>query len=222
MLALALETSVRHGSCALGKLGHGEPIQRQLSAQAPHLSLLMPEVAALFDELGASPRELGAVFVGTGPGSYTGLRVGISTALGLAVGPEPPALYGIPSPEALFFAALEEGQAGTWITDARRGTWYRARALRKAGQLELTTPPELVPSAELDPAPPGRLFTDTASKEPLEELLGPAAHFEVQEPSARALWQLGARYHKTGVEPTPPGALAPLYLRAFDAKVRAR
>jgi len=221
LLALALETSTRRASAALGVLGE-KPVAQALLGERPHLSGLLPMVAELFDTLRAAPRDLGAVFVGTGPGSYTGLRVGISTALGLAVGPAPPALYGIASPGALFFGALDEGESGAWITDARSGTWYIARARREAKALQITEAPRLVATADLAVLADERLFTDEASIEALRDLLPAPDALELREPIASDLWQLGAAGLEAGLPPTPPGQLAPLYLREFPAKVRAR
>jgi tRNA threonylcarbamoyl adenosine modification protein YeaZ len=223
MLTLALETSTRHASAALGETG-AEPLAAALTGERPHLSDLLPLVAELFERAGRTPRELGVVFVGIGPGSYTGLRVGISTALGLAVGPDPPDLFGVPSPEALFFGALEVGETGLWLSDARAGTWYRAKARREDTGLTIQAAPELIASAELVLPEDTRLFTDAPSLTTLaKQLSAPElADFEVREPLASDLFALGLARRAAGGAPTPPNQLAPLYLREFAAKVRTR
>lgn len=220
MLALALETSARGASVALqGPDG----VQRcgQLDDQRPHVSDLLPLAASLFREAGLAPQALTHVFVGVGPGSYTGLRVGVATALGLAVGPAPPLLFGIPSPEALLWTALREGEAGVWLSDARAGTWYRSAAVR-AGHFQVTTQPELVGDNAL--APSELLFTDAPSVERLVALLGDRqlAEPKVAAPKASDVLGLGLERLAAGLARSLPSELAPLYLREFAAKVRSR
>ena len=226
MLALALETSTRAASVALVWVpsdGAETHFAATLDGERPHVAELLPLAAGLFAAAGCSPRDLTHVFVGIGPGSYTGLRVGVSLTLGLAVGPEPPLLFGVPSPEALLWAQLAEGEAGHWLGDARAGTWYRSAA-RRAPRFEVTLAPSLIPDAEL--LPTGRLFTDADSAPRLVECLTRAGRAfappEVHAPHATDVLGLGRERLRAGLAPSAPSELAPLYLREFAAKVRVR
>lgn len=82
---LALDTATAIGSVAVfaqDRLLGSQQIRRQAS----HARLLMPMVESLLGHLSLRPTDLTAVGVSAGPGSYTGLRVGVSTAKGLCYG----------------------------------------------------------------------------------------------------------------------------------------
>ncbi len=155
---------------------------------------------------------LDAVFVGTGPGSYTGLRVGIATALGLAraTGAR---LIGIPSFEALAFAQLAPGQEGTVLLDARGGRIYHARYRRTAADLEVLDPPSAVSAADLSRhlLAPGPIFGEEALRRALELEPGTLARLSTGDgPQARGVLALG---RAQGTRARAP--VEPLYLLEF-------
>jgi tRNA threonylcarbamoyladenosine biosynthesis protein TsaB len=80
---LVLETSCRRGQVALAR---GETVlrERSLDESRRHARDLAPAVAELLAEEGWRPRDVEAVIVGRGPGSYTGLRVGVMSAKAFA------------------------------------------------------------------------------------------------------------------------------------------
>jgi tRNA threonylcarbamoyladenosine biosynthesis protein TsaB len=80
---LLLETSGRAGWAALAE-GAALRGERRLDEARRHARDLAPAVAALLADQGWRPRDLHAVVVGRGPGSYTGLRVGVMSAKALA------------------------------------------------------------------------------------------------------------------------------------------
>lgn len=79
---LGIDTSSRRGSVAL--LGV-EARVRPLDGEQDHSRRLLPAIEALLLEAGCRPAELRGLGVALGPGSFTGLRVGLSTAQGLAL-----------------------------------------------------------------------------------------------------------------------------------------
>jgi tRNA threonylcarbamoyladenosine biosynthesis protein TsaB len=82
-ILLLIETSGRLGQVALAR-GASIVAQRQLDEARRHARDLAPTVGDLLAQQGLKPRDLGGVFVSHGPGSYTGLRVGIMSAKALA------------------------------------------------------------------------------------------------------------------------------------------
>lgn len=81
---LAIETSGRQGSIELGDGDKSLGFVR-LPAPRRHRVELMPAIAALCDEHGVTPAQLAEVYVSLGPGSFTGLRIGVTTAKMLAL-----------------------------------------------------------------------------------------------------------------------------------------
>ena len=125
MRILAVETSSRRGSVALledrrlvARLEHEQP--------SSHAERLLPMVEQLLTEAGWPKSSLDRLGVGVGPGSFTGLRVGIALAEGLSVGLDRP-LVGVGSLWAMAFGALTE-HPGTCcaLLDARRDELFAA------------------------------------------------------------------------------------------------
>jgi len=215
-LELALETSRRETSLALGD---GERVLRRDVGAEAHASGLLAALEPLLASFGpaasARPLPLARIFVGLGPGSYTGLRVGLATAqaLAYATGAE---LYGLPSFEALAFARLAPGESGSVAFDGRAASFYHARYRRVSGGLDVLAPLLACDAALL------------ASRVRAEEVLlahpglcesaglasTAAARVELVAPEAGSLLELG-RLRRAAGALAPARALEPLYLRAF-------
>lgn len=119
---LALETATESLSVAL--LEDGRPrLELRLDAGRRHAALLTPLVDRALALWGARPRELGAVAVGLGPGSFTGLRIGAVTGRALAETLGIPAV-GVPTLAAMALAA-GPGLVVP-LLDARGGRLYTA------------------------------------------------------------------------------------------------
>ena len=105
-LALAIDTATRQPTLALfdgaGKLGG----VRQWTSQHRHGEELLSNLDELLGEANAQPADLDAVVVGLGPGSFTGLRIGLATAKTIAYSLKVP-LVGVSTTEALALAAPE-------------------------------------------------------------------------------------------------------------------
>ncbi|WP_430906660.1 tRNA (adenosine(37)-N6)-threonylcarbamoyltransferase complex dimerization subunit type 1 TsaB [Maribacter sp. 2-571] len=82
-LLLNLETATTNCSISIAEDGRLLALREQNSAQYSHAEQLHPFIEAVMDELGLSLSNLDAVAVSKGPGSYTGLRIGVSAAKGL-------------------------------------------------------------------------------------------------------------------------------------------
>lgn len=81
-LRLALETSTRLGGAAIGR-GDVLLAESLLSVRATHSETVLPEVERLLERCDLEPRELEEVVVGSGPGSFTGVRIAASLAKGM-------------------------------------------------------------------------------------------------------------------------------------------
>lgn len=82
---LAIESAVSGGSLAL--FANGEVLaERDGASMVSRAEDLLPMVSALLENAATNKHQLKRIAVGTGPGSFTGLRIGISTALGLSQG----------------------------------------------------------------------------------------------------------------------------------------
>jgi len=201
-LEVAIESSSR--SATVAARAGGAILQAQLSSTRAHASDLLPALDGLVRELGRTPREIEAVYVGLGPGSYTGLRVGIATALGIARSTGA-ALFGLCSFEVLLWERLRAGETAGVLLDGRSGGYYHARYRRSAEGLEQLLAPAILPpeEARARAAGDGRTF---GADDP---------------PQARALLEFGARsLARSG--PMRPTDVQPLYLRPFQATTRAR
>lgn len=120
MLTLVLETSTPRGSLALFD---GESLleTRDFQAVRGHSSTIYPPLKELLASLGR--RRLQRLAVGTGPGSYTGVRVAIAIADALALSYEAE----LTGRSSLVAGQAAKGRERYWMVgDARRQSWYRA------------------------------------------------------------------------------------------------
>lgn len=143
---LAIDSTAPDASVALG--GGGRVVWQQTVAagRKPSEVLMTP----LGEALAALPDgdQLGAVIVGTGPGSYNGARVAIAAGQGIAMVRGCP-LAGLSSLEAL--KTIRAGGRCLAVGDARRGTMFvvRVEEGRLVGEVELVEPAALVGRVEV-------------------------------------------------------------------------
>jgi len=141
-LILQLDTSTAICSVALSENGQTLAVidLDEPNAHAAKLTILIEEI---LKQTGRSMRELNAVAVSMGPGSYTGLRIGVSTAKGLCYGLDIP-LIAINTLEALFLGfkdqfGLIEHEAYLPMLDARRMEVYTAVYNHEAALVRATS-----------------------------------------------------------------------------------
>jgi len=122
-LVLAVDTTAVLGSVAI--VGGGERTIAETELRAPdgYDQLLFDEIGALLKRSGLTPRDIDLFASASGPGSFTGVRVGLTAMKGLAAALDKPAI-GISNLRAM--AALAEGELRTPILDARRGEIFGA------------------------------------------------------------------------------------------------
>lgn len=124
MLTLAIDTSSAAVSCALARVdvdGTATLLsQRQVVDARAHAEQLVPSIAACLADAGLDVDELKAIVVGTGPGPFTGLRVGLMTAAAIADA------RGIPAYGVCSLDAIAAGRTLLVAGDARRREVYWA------------------------------------------------------------------------------------------------
>ncbi len=129
-MILAFDTATDQLTAALGT---SERIEARYHEPAPraHLGRLLPVIDSLFTEAGRDRRDIDAIAVGIGPGSFTGLRIGVSTAQGLAQSLDKP-LLGISTLD-IVARQVADGRDGASsgsrifpISDAKRREVYTA------------------------------------------------------------------------------------------------
>ncbi|WP_273689587.1 tRNA (adenosine(37)-N6)-threonylcarbamoyltransferase complex dimerization subunit type 1 TsaB [Ketogulonicigenium vulgare] len=119
-MILAIDTSAAHCAAAL-RSDDGQIWVQVETMDKGQAERLMPMIAALLADHHVAPADLRAVTVGTGPGNFTGIRIGVAAARGLALG------LGIPAIGISQFEVLAEGQPlpCTITLPGNRGQNYR-------------------------------------------------------------------------------------------------
>jgi tRNA threonylcarbamoyl adenosine modification protein YeaZ len=122
MLALSFDTAT---PCLTVGLSSEETMLNEISLWAPraHMARLLPVVDLILKLSEKQIRELKVIFVGIGPGSFTGLRIGISVARTLGQLLKIP-IVGVPTLDAIAYRFLETGIKICPVVDAKRGEVY--------------------------------------------------------------------------------------------------
>ncbi len=206
MLVLALDTSTPAVTAGVVELTIDAVVQRseQVTHDArKHAELLMPGVLAACAAAGISLGDVDAVVTGTGPGPFTGLRVGMVTAAALGDA------LGIPVHGVCSLDAIADGLGElVVVTDARRREVYWAAY--DAGGRRVAGPHVDAPAALLERLPALGVTAAAGGSGEVTGLpvTGPAA------PSPAGLVAVAAQALRSGIV---PGPLEPLYLRRPDA-----
>ena len=223
-LILCIETGT--DICSVGIARDGELISlRESDEGRDHARQVGVFVDELLDEMGLQPEDLDAVAVGKGPGSYTGLRIGVSFAKGLCYGIQKP-LIAIGSLNALTEVAREDYEAGIldvegWddavlcpMVDARRMEVYTQRFDAEGKALSEVTA-EIIDgesfAAERVSERPFVIFGNGAKK--CEEVLS-GAQWVAVAPSARGLVRLAEEAFEVG-QFEDIAYFEPFYLKDF-------
>ena len=147
MLLLAFETSAKAASVALfdGQQLLGEQYQ---NTGLTHSQTLLVMAQELLTQCGKTPGEVEAVAVANGPGSFTGVRIGVAAAKGFAWGKEIP-LYGVSTLESMALGlGIYQGYVCA-VMDARRSQVYNALYYVNRGILECIAPDRAISLEEL-------------------------------------------------------------------------
>lgn len=213
-MELSLDTASDMASVAVSREGR---LLAELTwhCERQHSTQLMPSADRLLQGLSATKNDLKAVFVCIGPGGYAGLRVGVSTAKGLAYALDVP-LVGVGRLELEAYAHAAYQGPVCAVHRAGRGevAWAAYEGPADAWR-ELVAPRLAKPDVVLSQAPQGALFCGEIEGELAKMLSERAAHVASPAASVRRagyLAELGWRRLQAGHEDDPK-TLVPLYLR---------
>jgi tRNA threonylcarbamoyl adenosine modification protein YeaZ len=210
VFVLAIDTSSPAVTAGVVTVGPELALAALRAPLAPrgHGELLSPSIAACLADVGIGPAGLAAVVAGTGPGPYTGLRVGLVTAAAFADALGIPA-YAVCSLDAIGDAGADEPELLV-VTDARRREvyWARYAAGRRIGELGVDRPGDVpVEGVTAVAGAAGELYPDAWP----QLRLRPERY-----PHPLSLVRLARERIESGAAGDP---LVPLYLRRPDAVV---
>lgn len=222
MNLLAFDSSTPTGSVAV--LSQGRVLaELTLSVSRTHSEHLMPAVEEVVATSGLELRELEALAVGTGPGSYTGIRIGLGTAMGLAYALDLP-VVGISTLEAIAMGVWPAPGLIFSLIEARKDEVYCGlfRSLTGSGYLEQVRELEVLKLPQIKELVAGERAILVGSgawrhRPELEGLLGKEITFapdSLAHPQASRLGLLAqARLEEKGASGYSTAALEPIYLR---------
>jgi tRNA threonylcarbamoyladenosine biosynthesis protein TsaB len=224
---VAIETATETVGVAV-RTDDGVQAAFTLTGRRRHVESLTPALAHLLGQVGLAAADLGLVVVDVGPGLFTGLRVGVAAAKGLAqarrIG-----VIGLSSLEVLTHGAGEIGHRGRVLSavDARRGEVFATVAdLDNEGSPTevlapgLFSPPALARVLEGLGGEPMLGVGDGAQR--YAEVFGAVPGVSVPDgglafPPPLTLLHMGLRLLDQGVAPVDPALVVPLYMREADA-----
>lgn len=222
MRVLAIETATGISSVALADDRHIVASASRADRRG-HSAFLVPAIDFCFDQAGWRPDDIDAVVVDVGPGLYTGIRVGISTAQALAAAVGVP-IVGAVSLDALALRAAT-GRRHIWsVVDVRRDELAVASYRPVPGGVVKDAAPEIVSHEEfrarIESDPDDVLLVGEVEAIPDEVLRGlhRVRQGRPRHPQAEALIEASGPMLRS--EETPhPDEIRPLYLREPDVQI---
>lgn len=228
-LILSLETATGCGSVSLsrsGRSGFRLLAECTIQQEITHSRRLLGSVSWVLEAAGAKWSDLDGVAVSCGPGSFTGLRIGMAAAKAIVMASNKP-LIGVPTLDALALASPKGAGLICCLLDARKQEVYAAfYRMGESGLAEPVSPPAVRP-------PAGLLEGVT---EPVL-LVGPGAMVyrelwagrtgvallpeHLAQPRASYVGLLAADLLAAG-RVLDPAVAAPLYVRASEAEINLR
>ena len=222
MKILALDSTAIAASVALCD---GEKLLGEYTIQNgnTHSETLLPMVESLLKAFEITPRDIDLFAVSQGPGSFTGVRIGVATIKGLAFGSQTPCI-GVSTLEALAQNLIDTDGLICPVMNARRKQVYTALFRCKDHTLTRLMPDDAIAIAELDeilksyPEEPIRLCGDgyDISTQLLTTATIPTSE-RLRHQSAYSVAQVAKRLYENGVR-TTDAELVATYLRPSQAE----
>ncbi len=217
MNILAIESAAQSAGAAI-LCGDKLLSEQFLNNGLTHSQTLLPLIDAALSAAGKTINDMDAVAVSAGPGSFTGVRIGMGTAKGLALGAEKPIIL-VPTLMALAYNVINHNGIIVPIMDARRGEVYTATYHADGGVLEEISPMRAMPLSSLLEELDSALFVGDGvpvHRETIQNTMGDAAFFA----PAHLLYHRASSVAMAAqtIAPISPHEAAPFYLRLSQAE----
>ena len=220
-LLLAVDTSGKNGSLALARTAPGEMTVLEVVplAGGAFSAELIPKVAALLHKHGHSKDDLDAIAVANGPGSFTGLRVGLAAVKGLAEALQIP-MVAISLLEAVassgatrgrIMAALDAGRGDVYVGDYELEPQVRARSERLLSREEFLAAARSVAATGKAVVTPDPKLAELARGTGIHTVL-------IEYPDSGVIARLGWEHLQRG-QTVRPEDLEANYIRHSDAEI---
>ena len=223
MNVLGIETSTNTGSVAIVS-EDGVVAQYSLNIEMTHSERLMSTVDRVLRDTGLAVHDLGGFSVAIGPGSFTGLRIGLSTVKGLALVTGKP-IAAVPTLQALAWNLPYSAYPVCPLLDARKNEVYAALYRFAGTTLVQVLPETAMPISRLaEQISEKVVFTGEGSRiyrNGIQQVFGERAVFAPHSailPSGAKVAEIGLEMIKRGNQ-TEPDRLTPLYIRRPEAEV---
>ena len=224
MLVLGIESATAQVGCAIG--GHEGVLASAHSSRAKrHAEILTPQIDFVRRQARVELREIGVVAIDLGPGLFTGLRVGIASAMAIAHALSVP-MIGVASLDLLAFPVRFTSKLITAAIDARRGELFHAfyrpvpGGVQRVSEYEVSSPDDL--ASEILAHSEDCLVVGDGALRYHEVFDGlrkvELADFGFAYPNAASLVQL-AHAQALREQWVRPWEIAPLYLRKPDVDI---
>ncbi|NIA07012.1 MAG: tRNA (adenosine(37)-N6)-threonylcarbamoyltransferase complex dimerization subunit type 1 TsaB [Actinobacteria bacterium] len=216
---LAIETSSRAGSIGLAQGDELLGVER-FERSPRHVAELLPAINRETQKLGWKANDLDEVYVSAGPGSFTGLRIGITVAktLAQACGVR---IVAVPSIEVIAANAPPTAVNVGVVLDAKRKQVFAGRFVRENGRLINTLEACLIdPRQFVNESPRPLLLIGEGIKYHQEALTAEGVNIGDESlawPRAEMMHRIGQAMADKG-EFADPSTLAPIYLRRPEAE----
>jgi tRNA threonylcarbamoyladenosine biosynthesis protein TsaB len=227
MLMLAIDTSGKNGSIALARVtlsqSDVETVEIVPLAGGTFSAQLVPQIAELLEKHGYSKSDLGAFAAASGPGSFTGLRVGLAAIKALAEALQKP-IVAVSLLEAVacsgtargrVLAALDTGRGDVYVGDYELDPQVHMHSER------LLSREEFLAEARLPEAKGRTVVTPDALLAEMVRSMGVAAGIRVDQieyPNSGVIARLGWQHLQRG-ETVRPEELEANYIRHSDAEI---
>lgn len=222
---LAIETSGRVGSVALVDAGT-VVAEQQFAHGLQNAARILPIIDDLCRSAGWGPKDLGELYVSIGPGSFTGLRIGVTLVKTLAFVTHA-RVFAVPTVRVLAHNAPQGWHHAIIVLDAKRDQIYTARFRNDGGDIVEEEPAHLASLREVLARSPRPVHLIGEGIPYHRQHVPNEAGVIVTDPQtwqarASVVARIGVEMSRSGTPTTDPLHLVPIYIRLPEAEEKWR